>query len=410
MPLKRFVKNLTSEIEMLQAGGVAKGEELIVVEVIPPTGDKGARFKLHGFGDQEFIRMNSNSYLGMSLREKVIRAEETAAHKYGVGPGAVRFISGTYDVHVELEQRLAAFHGREACMLTSSAYSSVLGVITSLTTSETIIISDELNHNCIINGMRMARPKDKKVYKHLNMYDLEEGIKESIGRCDNLLIITDGVFSMRGVLAPLDQICALTDKYNHEFPRDIVLMVDDSHGVGALGKNGRGTEELMNAKGVDILVATLGKALGVNGGYVVSSKEIIRYLREKCSLYIYTNPITPPEAAAALASLEILQSDEGHKLLAHLHAMTERFEKGMIALGYETLASPHPVTPLLVRDTERTTRLVKFLRDHGVLATGLNYPVVPRGEQLIRFQINADHTAHDIDYVLNVLKQFAQAV
>lgn len=409
MPLNRFVQNLKAEIGMLEAGGIAKGDELIVTEVIPPRHGQGPRFKLQGFGDQEFLRMNSNSYLGMSFRKDVIKAEEQAVHRYGVGPGAVRFISGTYDVHVELEKRLAAFHGREACMITSSAYSSVLGVIASLTTSETIIISDELNHNCIINGMRLARPRDKKVYKHLNLYDLEECIKESVGRCEHLLVITDGVFSMRGVYAPLDRICEVVLKYNDKFPRDIVLMVDDSHGVGALGDTGRGTEELTNAKGVDILVATLGKALGVNGGYIVSSPEIVRYLREKSSLYIYTNPITPPEAAAALKALEILDSAEGRKLVAHLHAMTKRFEEGMMALGYETLESPHPVAPLLVRDTDRTTRLVRFLRDNGVLATGLNYPVVPRGDQLIRFQVNADHTPGDIDFVLDILKRFAES-
>jgi glycine C-acetyltransferase len=408
MPLDRFVQNLKAEVGMLEAGGIAKGDELIVTEVIPPRHGKGPRFKLQGFGDQEFLRMNSNSYLGMSFRKEVIKAEEQAVHRYGVGPGAVRFISGTYDVHVELEKRLAAFHGREACMVTSSAYTSVLGVITSLTTSDTIIVSDELNHNCIINGMRLARPRDKKVYKHLNLYDLEECIKESVGRCEHLLVITDGVFSMRGVYAPLDRICEVVRRHNDKFPRDIVLMVDDSHGVGALGDTGRGTEELTNAQGVDILVATLGKALGVNGGYIVSSPEIIRYLREKSSLYIYTNPITPPEAAAALKSLEILDSAEGRRLVAHLRAMTKRFEQGMMALGYETLESPHPVAPLLVRDTDRTTRLVRFLRDNGVLATGLNYPVVPRGDQLIRFQVNADHTPGDIDFVLDILKRFSE--
>ncbi len=406
MPLDRFAQDLKAGVDELIAAGTAKGAEHVVTEVIRPSGEKGPRVLLEGHGDKQFVRMNSNSYLGMALREPVLKAEEAGAAKYGVGPGAVRFISGTYVPHVELEKKLAKFHGREACMITSAAYTSVMGVIATLATPETIIISDELNHNCIINAMKLSRPKGKKVYKHVDMAMLEEQIKASIGECDNLIVVTDGVFSMRGVYAPLEKICALAKKYNDQFPKDIVVMVDDSHGVGALGKNGRGTEELCAAEGVDVLVATLGKALGVNGGYVVSKKEVIDFLREKSSFYIYTNPITPSEATAAIAALELLDSDEGKKLLEHLAAMTQKFEKGLVDLGYETLSSPHPVTPLMIRDTERTTKCVNFLRENGVLATGLNFPVVPKGDQSIRFQVCADHTPYDIEYVLDVLEKF----
>lgn len=409
MPLDRFVNDLKDQVAELESAGIAKGAEHVVTEVIRPSGEKGPRVKLQGHGDKEFVRMNSNSYLGMALREKVIHAEEAGSAKYGAGPGAVRFISGTYEPHIALEKKLAAFHRREACMLTSAAYTSVLGVVATLASPETIIISDELNHNCIINAMKLARPKAKKIYKHLNMAELEKQIKDSIGQCDNLLVITDGVFSMRGVYAPLKEISDLAKKYNDKFPRDIVVIVDDSHGVGAIGKTGRGTEELTGADGVDILVATLGKALGINGGYVVSRKEVIHYLREKNSFYIYTNPITPSETTASIAALELLDSGEGLKLLEHLARMVKKFEQGLIDLGYETLSSPHPVTPLMIRDTERTTKCVKFLRDNGVLATGLNYPVVPKGDQSIRFQVCADHTPYDIDYVLGVLEKFKSA-
>lgn len=405
MPLGKFVNELKAGIAELQSSGTAKGAEQVVTEVIMPAADRGARFKLAGYGDKEFIRMNSNSYLGMSLRQSLIKAEEDAAIKYGVGPGAVRFISGTYEPHIELEKKLAAFHGREACMITSAAYTSVMGLIATLTTPDTIIISDELNHNCIINAMKLARPRDKKIYKHLSVEKLEEQISESVGQCEALIVVTDGVFSMRGVYAPLDKIVAVASKYNDKFARDIVVVVDDSHGVGALGANGRGTEELCGTK-VDILVATLGKALGVNGGYIVTDRDVITFLREKNPFYIYTNPITPSEATASLAALELLDSPEGKKLVAHLAAMTKRFEQGLINLGFETLPSPHPVTPLMLRDTERTTKCVKFLRDHGVLATGLNFPVVPKGDQSIRFQVCADHQPGDIDYVLGVLKKF----
>lgn len=406
MPLDSFVAQLKSELAELEKTGTAKGVEQIVTAVIPPKGDRGVRFQLSGYDNKEFIRMNTNSYLGMSLRDEVIKAEEKGAAAFGVGPGAVRFISGCYQPHIDLERMLAEFHRREACMLTSSAYTSVLGVVASLTTPEAIIISDELNHNCIINAMKLARPKAKKIFKHLDMDEFEKQIEESVGQCENLIAITDGVFSMRGDFAPLDRMADLCRKYSNEFSRGILFVVDDSHGVGALGKTGRGTEEFTSAIGVDILIATLGKAFGVNGGYIVSDSTVISYLREKNPFYIYTNPITPSEATAAMKSLEILQSENGKALLKHLREMTARFEKGLIDRGFETIPSEHPVVPLMVRDTERTNRLVKHLRDNGVLATGLNFPVVPKGDQLIRFQVSADHTPYDIDYALKVLSDF----
>jgi len=408
MPLAKFKQQLDAELKDLTEKGLAKGAEQVVVKVNKPSGDIGPRFFLDGHGDKEFIRMNANSYLGMSFRDAVIEAEEKAAREFGVGPGAVRFISGTYGPHVELEKKLAAFHGREDCMITSAAYTSVLGVIASLTTPETIIVSDELNHNCIINAMKLARPKGKKVFKHLDLAEMEAQIEACVGQCENVIVVTDGVFSMRGDIAPLHEMQAIVDKHADKFPRDIVFLVDDSHGAGALGDNGRGTEELMGAR-VDILVATLGKAFGVNGGYIVSDKTVIRYLREKNPLYIYTNPITPSEATAAIKALEILDSHEGRQMLAHLRAMTARFEKGLLDLGYETIPSPHPVVPLLVRDTEKTTDMVKYLREHGILGTGLNFPVVPKGEQLIRFQVAADHTEVDIDTALRVLAEYKES-
>jgi glycine C-acetyltransferase len=254
--------------------------------------------------------------------------------------------------------------------------------------------------------MKLARPKGKKVFPHLDMEALEKQIQESVGTCESLIVVTDGVFSMRGDYAPLNEMCDIIGEYDDQFPRDIVLIVDDSHGVGALGNTGRGTEEFTNASGVDILVATLGKAFGVNGGYVVSDRSVIQFLREKNPFYIYTNPITPSEATASLKAVEILESEMGRGLLRQLREMTSRFENGLTNLGYETITSEHPVVPLMVRDTRKTTEMVKFLIDHGVLATGLNYPVVPKGDQLIRFQVSADHTPKDIDYALGVLEEY----
>ncbi|MFZ1685224.1 MAG: aminotransferase class I/II-fold pyridoxal phosphate-dependent enzyme [Candidatus Zixiibacteriota bacterium] len=409
MSLQRFNERIDQEIKGVEEAGTTKGLEMVVREVLGPVNGIGSRVVLEGEGDKQFIRMNSNSYLGLSTRPELMKAEEEAVHRYGVGPGAVRFISGTTEVHDRLEKRLAAFHGREACMITSSAYTSVLGLIVTLTTPETIIVSDELNHNCIINAMRLSRPRDKKVYQHKNVADLEIKLEECVGHGENVLVITDGVFSMRGAYAELDKISDVVARFDGKFHRGVQLIVDDSHGVGALGRTGRGTEEITGTKGVDILVATLGKALGVNGGYIATNSNIIRYLREKNPLYIYTNPITPPEAAAAIAALDIIEGPEGHKLITHLHEMTKRFEQGLIRLGFETIVSEHPVVPLLVRDTARTTALVAFLRKNGILATGLNFPIVPKGDQLIRFQVSADHTVADIDYVLAVLEKFSHS-
>src|SRR3954470_18640926 len=404
MPLTKLVEDLKAQLAHLDGAGTAKGNEHVVVAVKPPQAGKGPRFRLDGFGDREFIRMNSNSYLGLSLRRELIEAEEQASRAFGVGPGAVRFISGTYKVHHELEQGLADFHGRPAAMAAGSAYTAVAGVLFSLSTPEMVLVSDELNHNCIVNGMKLAPHKARKVYGHLDLKALEQRLEESIG-AEGALVITDGVFSMRGDHAPIDRIAEICRKYDARFPRGCVLIMDDSHGVGGFGTTGRGTEEITGGR-ADVLVGTLGKAMGVNGGYVCCEEQAIRWLREKNPFYIYSNPIAPGEAAAALAALELIRGRDGLALLSHLREMTQRFRDGLLRLGFETIAGAHPVVPLLVRDTDRTRALVAFLRENGVLATGLNYPVVPRGEQLIRFQVSADHTASDIDEVLGVLSRF----
>jgi glycine C-acetyltransferase len=406
MPQDQLLEVLAGELADLHAKGTAKGDENVVVRVLPAGGGRGPRFLLAGHGDTEFLRLSSNSYLGMGFEPQVIAAEEHAARAYGSGPGAVRFISGTYDVHVALEQRLATFHGREAGMIFSSAYATVLSTIVPLVTDQTALISDALNHNCIINAMRLARPARKEVYRHNDVGDLERQLLACAGSCRRAVVVTDGIFSMRGDHAPLAEIVAVVEKHDGLYPENAVLVVDDSHGVGAFGQTGRGTEEYTGCGPVDVLVGTLGKAFGVNGGYVVGSATLTTYLREKSPMYIYSNPITPAEAAAALAALEILDSERGRALLAHLRAMTARFEQGLVRLGFETIPGEHPVVPLMVRDTARTTALVRHLKDNGILATGLNYPVVPKGDEEIRFQVNADHTEGDIDQALAVLASF----
>jgi len=350
--------------------------------------------------------MNSNSYLGMALRSEVIEAEDKAAVAYGTGPGAVRFISGTWSPHVALERRLAGFHGRPAAMLFSAAYATVMGLMPPLVTDKTAVISDALNHNCIINAIALARPAEKHIYKHLDMGGLEQALEAASKNCTRAIVVTDGIFSMRGDHAPLDRIMTLARAHDDAFAENVIVVVDDSHGVGAFGATGRGTEEYTNSGPADLLVATLGKAFGVNGGYVVAEETVIRYLRETSPFYIYSNPITSAEAAAAQKAVDILDSPAGAAMLVHIRAMTARFKAGLIRIGFETLPGEHPVVPLMLRDTARTSAMVGYLRQNGILATGLNYPVVPKGDEEIRFQISADHTAGDIDTALDALARF----
>lgn len=407
MPLDRLNPVLADHVAGLEEEGTAKGDETVVRDVIPPRGDRGPRFLLEGEGDREFIRMNSNSYLGMALREEVLAAEEEASREYGAGPGAVRFISGTYAPHVELERRLAGFHGREAGMIFSSAYATVVGIVAPLVTDETVVISDELNHNCIINAIRLSRPLDKAIYDHLDMAGLDRALAGARDAgAKRAIVVTDGIFSMRGDHAPLDEIVEIARSHDDAFEENVVTVVDDSHGVGAFGETGRGVEEYCGGEPVDLLVATLGKALGVNGGYVVSSATVIDYLRETAPFYIYSNPITPAEASAAMAALGILDSERGRSLLEKLRSLTRRFEEGCTEIGIEVIPGEHPVIPLMIRDTAGTRELVRHLHESGVLVTGLAYPVVPRGDEEIRVQINADHTEADVDRVLEILREY----
>ena len=404
MALEKLKKRLQNDLDDLNKRGVSKGEELVIVDVKMATEKEGPRYFVEGYS-QPFIKMNSNSYLGLGFNKEMLEEEEKYSKKLGIGPGAVRFISGTYKIHTDLEERLAKFHNRESGMIFSSAYVTSMGVIAPLVTKETMIISDELNHNCIINAMKLSKPAGKKIYKHNCLNDLIEKLEDSKEKADRVLVVTDGIFSMRGDDAPLKEIVKICKEYDKFFTEGVITIIDDSHGVGAIGSTGRGTEEYNDTK-VDILIGTLGKAFGVNGGYVVSSKVITDYLRETAPMYIYSNPITSGEAAAVIKAIDILDSEEGKKRLAHLKAMTKKFEAGLISLGYETIKGDHPVVPLMVRDTEKTTKLVKYLTENGVLATGLNYPVVPKGDEEIRFQISAEHTELDIDKVLEILKKY----
>ena len=403
MPIDRLAEVVVRQVAALEEQGTAKGAENVVRKVLPPADGLGPRFVLEGQGDRPFVRMNANSYLGLGLHPAVINAEERTARAMGAGPGAVRFIAGTHGHHVELERALAAFHEREEGMIFSSAYAAVVSALVSLVDKNTFVASDELNHNCIINAIRMSRPVGKAIYPHLDLGALDRALAGAEGKARRAIVVTDGIFSMRGDHAPVDEIMAIAARHDDAFPENVVVMVDDSHGVGAFGPTGRGTEEYAGGPPCDVLVGTLGKAFGVNGGYVVSNAAVVRFLRESSPMYIYSNPITAGEAAAAAKSLEILQSPEGEARLARLRALTRRFEEGLVARGFEVIPGDHPIVPIVIRDTDETRRLVASLFDAGILATGLAYPVVPRGDESIRFQINADHTEADLDEVLAAL-------
>jgi len=405
MPLNKLNSLLKQNVKALQKRGIAKDKELVITGIKPSDCIFGIRYFVEGFGKQAFLKMNSNSYLGLHLHPKVMNAEEKLTRKFGVGPGAVRFISGTYQPHIELEKRLAKFHNKESGMIFSSAYITSMGVLMPLSTNETVFISDELNHNCIIQAMRLARPIGKSIYKHNDMDDLQSKLEYWVGKAKRALVITDGIFSMRGDNAPLKEFSELCIKFNDLFDDGVISIIDDSHGVAAFGATGRGTEEYCNTT-VDAIIGTLGKGFGVNGGYVVTSHAVTEFLRQTAPMYIYSNPITIGEAAAAMEAVKIVDSQEGIELLQHLRRMTKHFKNGLVANGFETIVSKHPVVPLMVRDTKKTTALVQHLLKNGILATGLNFPVVPKGDEEIRFQINANHTQGDIDYVIDVLNNY----
>ncbi|MDH4980793.1 aminotransferase class I/II-fold pyridoxal phosphate-dependent enzyme [Hyphomicrobium sp. D-2] len=409
MPIDKLTPVLDKKLHELAASGRLKGDETVTVGMVEPAEGKGPRYLIEGHGNRPFLRMNSNSYLGLSFATRVLEAEEEAVRRYGSGPGAVRFISGTWAPHVKLEKRLADFHGRDAAMLFSSAYATVMGVLSQLITDSTLVLSDALNHNSIINAIALSRPAEKRVYDHLDYNEIMRQLGAFTKKCKRAVIVSDGVFSMRGDHARLDELMRLAKLFHPLYAEGVIVVADDSHGVGAFGKTGRGTEEVCGGVHVDVLIGTLGKAFGVNGGYVTAASSIIDYLRETSPFYIYSNPITPGEAEAARVAVDRVDSAEGEGLLAHLSAMGVRFRNGLADLGLETIPGEHPVVPLMVRDTERTKQLVAHLRDSGILATGLAYPVVPKGEDEIRFQISADHTGDDIDEALAALAAFADA-
>jgi glycine C-acetyltransferase len=403
MSLELLNAGLRKDLDQLAAEGRAKAPERVIVDYVPPSGARGPRYKLEG-SDLEYTRMNSNSYLSLSHHPTVLAAADAASHHFGAGPGAVRFIDGTFRQHVSLEDRIARFVGKPAAKIFNSAYTTNLGVALAVQNAKTFWIGDALNHNCIIRAMRIANvPRaNKAIFPHNDMDALKAAIASVPDAIERVVVIFDGVFSMRGDHAPMDRIHEILAPHRERFAEGVVTIVDDSHGIGAYGATGRGTEEVCGVQ-ADITVGTFGKAFGVNGGFVASSVEVVEAVRQKADTYIYTNPLSVADCAAAEVAVDIADSDEGLRRLQNLRDRIAQLRQGLDRLGHESIPGIHPVVPLLVRDTERTRRMVQGFFEHGVLVVGLNYPVVPEGDQTIRFQVNAAHTEADIDEVLRVL-------
>jgi len=322
-------------------------------------------------------------------------------------------------VHRDLEKALANFHGQDDAMVFSSAFATNLAVLfslikgqskDSLVGDEVLVISDELNHRSIIDGIRIANleKSQKAIFKHLDANSLEEILEKNIKKFKRVLVITDGVFSMLGEYQDLKKIRRIINRYDKIYPEGVLLVVDDCHGVAAFGETGRGTEEVSGAK-ADVLIGTLGKGLGADGGYVVAKQVVIDYLRESAATYIYSNSISPGTAAAALMAVQLIDSQTGAKLLLRLSENIEFIKKELLNLGFKFAAeSVHPIQAILIGDTEKTKALTQKMFKRGFVLTNINYPVVPRGKDEIRVQISASHNKTDLKTFLQNIKEVGE--
>jgi glycine C-acetyltransferase len=351
---------------------------------------QGAWLVING---KKVLNLCSNNYLGFANEERLKKAAINAIEKWGVGPGAVRTIAGTFSIHEELEGTLAKFKKVEATLFLQSGFVANQAVIPAITSEEDAILSDELNHASIIDGVRLSKAK-RYVWKHRDTKDLEEKLIEANKNgARRKLIITDGVFSMDGDLAPLPEIVELAEKYN------AMVMVDDAHGEGVLGSHGRGIVDHFELHGrVDIEIGTLSKAFGVLGGYIAGKKELIEYLKQKARPFLFSSPLSPADTAAALEATKILQ--ESDERVKRLWDNAKYFKEEMKKLGFGTGESETPITPVMLYDAKLSTQFSKELFEEGIFAQSIGYPTVPKGKARIRVMISAVHTKKDLDFAL----------
>lgn len=371
---------LQQELEQIEKDGLYKRERIIVTP-------QGAEIKVNS--GQEVLNFCANNYLGLSADPRVIEASKKAVDQYGYGMASVRFICGTQTVHKELEAKLSEFLGMEDTILYAAAFDANGGVFEPLFNDQDAIISDELNHASIIDGVRLCKAKRFR-YKHADMADLEEQLKQAVG-CRHRIIVTDGAFSMDGTVAPLDQICDLADKY------EALVMVDDSHCSGFMGKTGRGTHEHWNVMDrVDIITGTLGKALGgASGGFTSGRKEIIDMLRQRSRPYLFSNTLAPSIAGASVAVLDLLS--ETTELRDKLESNTKYFRTKMTEAGFDIKEGVHPIVPVMLYDANLAQTFAAKMLEEGIYVIGFYYPVVPKGKARIRVQLSAAHEQHHLD-------------
>ena len=345
------------------------------------------------------INMCANNYLGLSNNAEIIQAAKDSYDKWGFGLSSVRFICGTQGIHKELEQKISDFLGMEDTILYSSCFDANGGLFETITTENDAIISDELNHASIIDGVRLSKAKRYR-YKNNNMADLEAQLKQADADGARMkLIATDGVFSMDGIIADLDKICDLADKYN------ALVMVDDSHAVGFVGKTGRGTHEYRNCMDrVDIITGTLGKALGgASGGYTSGRKEIIDLLRQRSRPYLFSNTLAPAIAGATIKVLDMLMSST--EIRDKVEANTKYFREEIKKIGLDVIESEHPICPVMLGDAVLAQKFAEKMLEKGVYVVGFFFPVVPKGKARIRTQISAGHSREDLDRALKAFKE-----
>ena len=338
---------------------------------------------------KKVLNFCSNNYLGLADHPRIVKAARKAAKKYGVGPGAVRTIAGTMNLHVELDKRLAAFKGVESAITFQSGFTANLGTIPALVGKEDAIFSDELNHASIIDGCRLSRAKIIR-YAHCDAEDLEKQLREHRANYRRALVVTDGVFSMDGDVAPLDKIYEVTQNY------EAILMVDDAHGEGVLGKGGRGIVDHFNLHGkVDVEVGTLSKAFGVVGGVVAGNPKVVEWLHQRGRPFLFSSAMTVPDVAACLEAVNILE--ESTDLVDKLWANTDYFKAEMKSLGFDTGQSVTPITPIMLGEAALAQQFSRELYDAGVFGMAIGFPTVPRGKARIRVMISAAHSRDDLD-------------
>ena len=375
------------ELNGIEEAGLWKKERVI-------TSPQGSSIST---SDGEALNFCANNYLGLSSHPELVQAARSALDSHGFGMSSVRFICGTQDIHKQLEERIASFLSTEDTILYTSCFDANAGLFETILGPEDAVISDELNHASIIDGVRLCKAQRHR-YSHCDMKDLEKCLQESAS-CRTRLVVTDGAFSMHGVLAPLDKIAELCDRH------DAILVVDDSHATGFIGETGRGTPEYFGVQDrVDIITSTLGKALGgASGGFTTGHREIIELLRQKSRPYLFSNTLAPSIVLAGIRVLELIDAEP--ERVQKSRENTKHFREGMTAAGFDIAQGVHPIVPIMIGDERRTMDMASAMNEKGIFVVGFSYPVVPKGQARIRVQISAGHSVDQIDHAIAVFSE-----